>query len=39
MASIQYEGILQQVRPCIEKMVMELTRKQPTDVVCKINII
>ena len=39
MVSIEYEGILQQVRPCIEKMVMDLTRQQPTDVVRENNII
>ncbi len=31
--SAEEERIQKQIRPCIEKMVMELTRKQPKDVV------
>jgi len=31
--SADEKRILDQIRPCIEKMVMDLTRKQPKDVV------
>jgi hypothetical protein len=31
--SAEEDRIQKQIRPCIEKMVMELTRKQPKDVV------
>ena len=31
--SAEEERILKQIKPCIEKMVMDLTRQQPKDVV------
>ena len=31
--SAEEDRIQKQIRPCIEKMVMDLTRKQPQDVV------
>lgn len=31
--STEEDKIQSQIRPCIEKMVMELTKQQPTDVV------
>ena len=37
--SAEENRIQQQIRPCIEKMVMDLTRKQPEDVVSKSIII
>ena len=33
--SAEEDRIQQQIRPCIEEMVLNLTRKQPTDVVSK----
>ena len=33
------DKIQKQIRPCIEKMVMEITRKQPQDVVSILFII
>ena len=29
------ERILKQIKPCIEKMVMDITRQQPEDAVIK----
>ena len=36
--SAEEDRIQKQIRPCIEKMVMDLTRQQPKDVVSKIII-
>ena len=36
--STEEDKIQKQIRPCIEKMVMEITRKQPKDVVNKFYI-
>jgi hypothetical protein len=33
--SVEEDRVLKQIKPCIEKMVMDITRQQPEDAVIK----